>query len=116
MHLNSFSHPKQVVSPISRFLILATSRKRRPLDETHFCHICNRALTHSHDKIVFCDNCDTPYHQLCHQPPVSDATVNSNNKWFCSSCKPPPMVESFTQRLVGQGLSVGAVTDLILLC
>jgi hypothetical protein len=87
-----------------------TSRKRRPLDETHYCHICTRSGSPSDNKLVFCDNCDTPYHQLCHQPPVDDLTVSSNNKWFCSTCKPPqpgPLVESMGQRLMAPAMSDG---------
>jgi hypothetical protein len=90
-------------------LISDTSRKRRPVDETHFCNICTRSAGPGHDKLVFCDNCDTPYHQNCHQPSISDETVASNDKWFCSTCKPSTMAEPLNQRLNGHGMSVGQV-------
>src|ERR1700737_978054 len=96
MRRNNFSrHP---VFDLLILLILGTSRKRRLVDDTHFCNICSRSGSPSTNKLVFCDNCDTPYHQLCHQPPVSDATINSNNKWFCSTCKPPPLLDGLNQR------------------
>jgi len=96
-----------------------TSRKRRPADDTHFCHICSRAGAPGNNALVFCDMCDTPYHQRCHNPPISDATLNSGNKWYCSSCKPPlppppppsMEIESPHQRMVGQALSLHQVSQ-----
>ena len=64
--------------------------------------------------MVFCDNCDTPYHQLCHQPPVSDATIASSNKWFCSTCKPQP-IDGLNQGMSGQDLSLEQVRRLEIL-
>lgn len=37
--------------------------------------------------IVFCDGCNTPYHQYCHDPPIADEVVKVEEKeWFCSEC------------------------------
>ena len=74
------------------------------MDETHYCHICSRSGAPSQNKIIFCDSCGTPYHQLCHQPNVSEATFNSGKEWFCSSCKPPTAVEGMSPRMMGQGI------------
>jgi PHD-finger len=87
------------------FLTTGSTRKRRQPDETHFCQICTRSAGPEQNRLVFCDNCDTPYHQMCHDPPILDATVDSNNQWFCGSCKPPQVAEGFSQRLSGQGMS-----------
>jgi hypothetical protein len=89
----------------STLLIVGTSRKRRLPDETHFCHQCSRSSSQGSNKLVFCDNCDAPYHQHCHSPPVSDAAVAANIKWFCSDCKPPPLLDTLQPRLIGQMLS-----------
>lgn len=80
------------------------------MEETYFCHICSRSGSPSHNKMIFCDSCDTPYHQHCHVPPVEDSTFTTNNKWFCSTCK-PPIVETVNQRMIGQGLTVSQVAS-----
>ena len=113
MHLNSFNLHR-VYPNIPEFLIEDTSRKRRLLDEPHFCQRCSRSSSQGSNKLVFCDNCDAPYHQHCHSPPVSDAAVASNIKWFCSDCKPPPVLDSLQQRLAGQILSEEQVFTIIL--
>jgi hypothetical protein len=68
-------------------------RKRRPMAETYFCHICSRSGSPSHNKMIFCDLCDCPYHQHCHVPLVEDSIFTRNNKWFCSTCITPAPVQ-----------------------
>jgi PHD-finger len=114
MLLNN-SNRHRVFVILFNLLTIGTSRKRRQPDETHFCNICSRSISPGNNRLVFCDNCDTPYHQHCHQPPVSDETVASNNKWFCSTCKPPTALEDFNTRMIGQGMTSGQVIFNILL-
>lgn len=38
--------------------------------------------------IVFCDGCNTPWHQHCHDPPIGREVVQvQEQEWFCSACK-----------------------------
>lgn len=113
MHLNSFN-PRRVCPVIRKCLMEDISRKRRLLDEPHFCQRCSRSSSQGSNKLVFCDNCDAPYHQHCHSPPVSDAAVASNIKWFCSDCKPPPVLDPLQQRLTGHMLSEEQVSIMVL--
>ncbi len=40
-----------------------------------------------HNMIVFCDGCNTPYHQYCHDPPIEDEVVKVEEKeWLCVEC------------------------------
>lgn len=69
--------------------------------------------------IVFCDGCNTPYHQYCHDPPIGEDVVKVEEKeWFCSDCMgvrrsgemASNLGEVELQRLVsGEGLSMEEV-------
>jgi len=38
--------------------------------------------------IVFCDSCNTPYHQYCHDPPIEKEFVEVETKeWLCAMCE-----------------------------
>lgn len=38
--------------------------------------------------IVFCDSCNTPWHQYCHDPPIGKDVVDIPDKeWICKACK-----------------------------
>ncbi len=40
--------------------------------------------------IVFCTNCNTPYHQYCHYPPIEkEVVIIAEKDWFCSKCSGP---------------------------
>lgn len=37
--------------------------------------------------IVFCDGCNSGYHQYCHQPPIEKEVVQvAEKEWFCGKC------------------------------
>lgn len=51
------------------------------------CKICSKPTSRAPNKIVFCDGCDTPYHQKCHQPPIDKKVLNDPDaQWFCAAC------------------------------
>ena len=54
--------------------------------------------------IVFCDGCNTPYHQYCHDPPISSEVIAILDKeWFCIECvkskEPSPVKEDESQSI-----------------
>lgn len=85
----------------------APAKRKRPYNrrnpESAVCKICLRGNSPASNMIVFCDGCNTPYHQWCHKPPVGKAVVDDVDKeWFCSECEseraepvPEADVESF---------------------
>lgn len=66
------------------------TRRRGPyrrMAEASVCRVCQRGHSPSRNLIVFCDGCNTPYHQYCHDPPVEDEVVKVEEKeWLCSYC------------------------------
>ena len=65
--------------------------KRRKFTKTPLaakCRTCHRGTEPGNDRIVFCNVCNTAYHQHCHNPPISDAVVNVRKKgWLCGPCE-----------------------------
>jgi PHD-finger len=105
-----FQPTQSIYTPLLELLLIeGTSRKRRPDSETNYCHICSRSGSPGNNKLVFCDNCDFAYHQLCHVPSVPESVIASPGKWFCSACKPPQTLETHNQRMMGHGLTQGQV-------
>lgn len=62
----------------------------RPRKEaTIVCVACGRGHSPNSNMIVFCDGCDTTWHQKCHDPPISDHVVEDQAaEWHCDRCKP----------------------------
>ncbi|XXG98934.1 hypothetical protein Hte_005266 [Hypoxylon texense] len=59
--------------------------KRTP--EQALCKVCTRGLSPAKNQIVFCDGCNSCWHQLCHDPYIDDDFVsNESRSWFCSRC------------------------------
>ncbi|KAJ5818419.1 hypothetical protein N7474_004010 [Penicillium riverlandense] len=72
-----------------------TNRKRkhffRRKDANIVCIHCQRGSSPSTNTIVFCDECNAPWHQRCHDPPIADEVVLVKSKeWSCHECKPVP--------------------------
>jgi hypothetical protein len=67
--------------------------------ESAVCKVCLRGVSPASNMIVFCDGCNTPYHQWCHQPPIDKSVIEEIDKeWFCRPCEreriqPVPEVE-----------------------
>ena len=54
------------------------------------CCRCERSQSATVNKIVRCHECNKPWHQQCHDPPISKSTVKKGKPWSCTVCKPPP--------------------------
>ena len=52
------------------------------------CAKCLRGHSPESNVIVFCDGCNTPWHQWCHVPHIGREVVEVPDKaWFCSRCE-----------------------------
>ncbi|PYI27090.1 hypothetical protein BP00DRAFT_439474 [Aspergillus indologenus CBS 114.80] len=75
----------------------AASRKRKRVqrkakDVNITCTRCQRGHSPLSNAIVFCDECNGAWHQLCHDPPISvEAVTVQEKEWFCGECKPVPI-------------------------
>lgn len=51
------------------------------------CHVCKRESSDPGNPIVFCNQCRTPYHRLCHKPKIDRICIDVLDvKWFCHHC------------------------------
>lgn len=86
------------------------SRRRGPYRRIHdsrICKICQRGHSPQSNMIVFCDGCNTPFHQLCHDPPIDDLVIAvAEAEWFCASC-----AKKREEKPLSTGLSGAALTD-----
>lgn len=87
-------------------------KRRRRGGLNSVCKNCGRGPSPGRNMIVYCDDCDTAWHQHCHDPPVSPATVRAEQEqWFCADCE---TAREEKQRLVGkisaEGMSLAEVT------
>jgi hypothetical protein len=56
--------------------------------------------------IVFCDGCNMPFHQLCHDPPIDDLVIAvTEAEWYCGSCNKKREEKPLSTGLSGQGLT-----------
>jgi len=67
------------------------TRKRRATSkrfyDSRICQVCQRGQSPATNMIVFCDGCNTPYHQLCHDPPIDNLVVTVvEAQWLCNLC------------------------------
>jgi succinate---hydroxymethylglutarate CoA-transferase len=86
---------RKVVKPtqFSPAAVEGPSRKRggykrtgRNVDQA-LCKRCGRGHSPASNMIVFCDGCNLGWHQMCHDPMVSDELVRDESKeWFCNDC------------------------------
>ncbi|KAI1327672.1 hypothetical protein F5Y16DRAFT_186168 [Xylariaceae sp. FL0255] len=59
--------------------------KRTP--EQALCRVCTRGLSPNKNQIVFCDGCNSCWHQMCHDPYIEDDYVSDESlSWFCRGC------------------------------
>lgn len=59
------------------------------------CVHCGRGNSPSSNQIVFCDGCNTTWHQKCHDPSIPDDVIEvRESEWLCASCKPVPRAET----------------------
>ena len=51
------------------------------------CKVCQRRPSPSGNMLVYCDSCDRPYHQFCHDPPIDrEVAIQKNRRWLCTAC------------------------------
>lgn len=86
------------------------SRRRGPYRRNYdarICKICQRGHSPQSNMIVFCDGCNTPYHQLCHDPPIDDLVIAiTEAEWYCVNC-----AKQREERPLTMGLSGETLTD-----
>ncbi|MCJ1307494.1 hypothetical protein MMC25_001140 [Agyrium rufum] len=60
---------------------------RRPPGASAVCAICGRGASPASNVIVFCDDCNKPWHQYCHDPPIRGGMEQIEAQdWFCAKC------------------------------
>ncbi|KAF7197620.1 SWM histone demethylase complex subunit phf1 [Pseudocercospora fuligena] len=69
-----------------------TNKRKRPYNrrnpESAVCKVCLRGVSPASNMIVFCDGCNTAYHQWCHKPPIDQAVIDEADKeWHCMNCE-----------------------------
>ncbi|KAG5357216.1 SWM histone demethylase complex subunit phf1 [Yarrowia sp. C11] len=70
------------------------------------CRLCHRGNSPKTNQIVFCDECRTPYHQLCHNPPIDRLVVDvADAQWFCKYCQPKRRERPLETGKSGEGFS-----------
>ncbi|MDI1492304.1 MAG: hypothetical protein OHK93_003517 [Ramalina farinacea] len=59
------------------------------------CKNCGRGHSPSSNQIVFCDTCNTPWHQYCHDRPITPSVIiHEDKEWHCADCE---LLASITQ-------------------
>ena len=78
------------------------------------CKNCGRGHSPISNAIVFCDGCNTPWHQFCHTPPIGkDIVLIEEKAWYCSDCVVMKEERSRLQgKVAGQNLSMLEVGSL----
>jgi len=83
---------RQVVKPAPFVPAVSESstRKRGPSkksQEQALCKRCGRGHSPQKNMIVFCDGCNLGWHQMCHDPIVSEEMVaDESAPWYCLDC------------------------------
>ncbi|KAG8525767.1 uncharacterized protein KY384_000527 [Bacidia gigantensis] len=51
------------------------------------CKNCGRGHSPQSNQIVFCDGCNTPWHQYCHDRPITPTVIlHEEKEWHCADC------------------------------
>ncbi|WBW74671.1 PHD finger protein Phf1 [Schizosaccharomyces osmophilus] len=123
---------RKIQRPVTYNPSAASLKKRtRKADLVSLCVVCHRGHSPVSNQLVFCDGCNSPYHQLCHQPLIDDITVQiEDSEWYCMNCqysraKQFPLETGATSQMLGLdaqqmrayflSLPVPHLVDLILL-
>lgn len=83
----------------------------RKVGDASVCKNCGRGHSPIGNVIVFCDGCNTPWHQYCHDKPISVEVVQIEEKeWFCTDCTILKQEKSHLEGNVGaEGMSISDV-------
>ena len=66
-----------------------SAQTRRPgrSVENALCKRCGRGHSPANNMIVFCDGCNIGWHQMCHDPVITEDVVkDETTEWFCVDC------------------------------
>ena len=87
--------------------------RKTPGGASAVCKNCGRGHSPLSNAIVFCDGCNTPWHQFCHDPPIGrDIVVIAEKEWFCSDCTVMKEEKVRLQgKVAGQNLSMLEVSQ-----
>ena len=87
-----------------------TKRRRTP-GAAAVCKNCGRGHSPSSNVIAFCDGCNTPWHQHCHDPPIKAEIVQIEEKeWYCADCTVlREERDRLEGRVAGEGMSLAEV-------
>lgn len=62
--------------------------KRKRVTLSAVCKNCARGHSPQSNQIVFCDGCNTPWHQYCHDRPITPTVILEEEKeWHCADCE-----------------------------
>ncbi|EPX71870.1 PHD finger containing protein Phf1 [Schizosaccharomyces octosporus yFS286] len=99
---------RKIQRPVTYNPTAASLKKRtRKADLVSLCVVCHRGHSPVSNQLVFCDGCNSPFHQLCHQPPIDDITVQiEDSEWYCMNCqysraKQFPLETGATSQMLG---------------
>lgn len=83
-------------------------RYRRPPGAAAVCKNCGRGHSPASNVIVFCDGCNKPWHQYCHDPLISgDMAQIEEKEWFCADCTVlRGEKEQLEGKISGEGMSL----------
>lgn len=103
--------PSLLLQPTLTVLDKGNKKRRRTPGATAVCKNCGRGHSPASNVIAFCDGCNTPWHQHCHNPPIKSEIVQIEEKeWFCADCT---VLREESQRLAGrvagEGMSLAEV-------
>ncbi|KAL9011729.1 MAG: hypothetical protein Q9173_003450 [Seirophora scorigena] len=77
------------------------------------CKLCDKPDSRVGNQIVFCDRCNTPWHQACHQPSIPEEVIEVEEaEWFCANClaqKQDPAAGLTDDFEFGGSMGVGAM-------
>lgn len=55
--------------------------------EQALCKRCTRMHSPATNQMVFCDGCNDPWHQRCHEPWIEDEVIRDTSaEWYCAVC------------------------------
>lgn len=103
MQLPKITQSGRQVNKPAQFIPAAyeTSTKRRApskrSQEQALCKRCGRGHSPQNNMIVFCDGCNLGWHQMCHDPNVSEEAVkDEDSPWYCAECSRKKGIKSKT--------------------
>ncbi|KAL2121012.1 hypothetical protein VTJ04DRAFT_5039 [Mycothermus thermophilus] len=54
--------------------------------EQALCRRCSRLHSPANNQMVFCDGCNDAWHQMCHEPRITNEVRDAARGWFCAVC------------------------------